>query len=200
MKSRLLLLVLSAVCLLFLACGGAKQMAQTEKQTESESPCSDWFTNVPEDPDYLYAAATATSKDLQMAINKAKQQGRTDIGGQMETRLAGLTKRFQEEIGAGQDAQINAQFTEVSKSVVSTTLNGCKVKYQTTKQEGPIWRACVLMEYPIGAANAQFLQSIKDREALRQKAAATDAFKELDAEVQKYEQEKEKKLQDNQQQ
>ena len=195
MKSKSFLLVLSAVCLLLLACGGAKQMTQSEKQTASESPCPDWFTNVPKDPDYLYAASTATSKDLQMAINKAKQQGRADIGAQMETHLTGLTKQFQEEIGTGQDAQINAQFTEVSKSVVSTTLNGCKAKQQSTKQEGTIWRACVLMEYPVGAANAQFLQSIKDREALRQKAAATDAFKELESEVQKYEMEKEKKPQ-----
>lgn len=189
MKFRSLLLMLAFLSLFLMFCGGSKQMVQTE-QPANESPCPDWFTNVPEDPDYLFAAATATSKDLQMAINKAKQDARVDIGAQMETRLQGLVKQFQEEIGTGEDSQINSQFTTVSKTVVSTTLNGCKAKNQTTKKEGTLWRACILMEYPIGAANAQFLQQLKNNDLLRQKAAATDAFKELETEVQKFEEEK----------
>ncbi len=195
MKSRLFMMVLSVFCLLLMACGGAKQMAQSENQTEkqdNESPCPDWFINVPEDPDHLYAAATATSKDLQLAINKAEQDTRVKIGAQLETRLQSLTKQFKEEIGEGADATVDAQFTTVSKTVISTTLSGSKVKKQSTKQEGQTWRACVLMEYPIGAANARFLQSLKETENLRVKAAATEAFKELEAEVEKYEQEKEK--------
>lgn len=189
MKSRSLLLMLVIFSVLFMFCGGSKQVVQTQ-QPVSESPCPDWFTNVPEDPDYLYAAATATSKDLQTAINKAKQDARVDIAAQMEARLQGLVKQFKEEIGEGEDSQVNAQFTTVSKTVVSTTLNGCKAKNQYTKREGTLWRACILMEYPIGAANAQFLQQLKNNDLLRQKTAATDAFKELEAEVQKFEEEK----------
>lgn len=184
MKSRLFSVLLVVTSWLLLACGGSQQMAK------NDTPCPDWFVSVPEDPDYLFSAATATSKDLQTAINKAKQDGRADVGAQMEARLTSLTKQFKEEIGEGADSRIDAQFTVVSKTVVSTTLNGCKVRSQSTKQEGPIWRACVLMEYPIGAANAKFLQSVKENDLLRQKATATDAFKELEAEVQKYEQEK----------
>lgn len=192
MKSRSLLLMFAILSMFFMFCGGSKQVVQTE-QPASESPCPEWFTNVPEDPDYLYAAATATSRDLQMAINKAKQDARVDIGSQMETRLQGLVKQFQEEIGEGEESQVNAQFTTVSKTVVSTTLNGCKAKNQHTKKEGTLWRACILMEYPIGAANAQFLQQLKNDDLLRQKTAATDAFKELETEVQKFEEEKTKK-------
>ena len=36
----------------------------------------EWFSTPPEDPNYLYATATATSKDMQMAINSAKEGGR----------------------------------------------------------------------------------------------------------------------------
>ncbi len=197
MKFRLLLLMLAFLSLFLMFCGGSKQMVQMQQQPASESPCPDWFTNVPEDPDYLYAAATATSKDLQTAINKAKQDARVDIASQMEARLQGLVKQFKEEIGEGEDSQVNAQFTTVSKTIVSTTLNGCKAKNQYTKKEGTLWRACILMEYPIGAANAQFLQQLKNNDLLRQKTAATDAFKELETEVQKFEQEKEAKKQQN---
>lgn len=193
MKSKTLLLMLIILCTFLNFCGGSKQIVQTQGLAENESPCPDWFTNVPEDPDYLYAAATATSKDLQLAINKAKQDGRVDIASQMEARMQGMVKQFKEEIGEGEDSRVDAQFTTVSKTIVSTTLNGCKAKNQNTKKEGTLWRACVLMEYPIGAANAQFLKQLKDNDLLRQKIAATDAFKELETEVQKYEQEKSEK-------
>ena len=46
------------------------------------------------------------------------------------------------------------------------------------------------MHYPIGAANAQFLESLKNQKILNQRVQASEAFKELEAEVQKYEQEK----------
>ena len=195
MKSKLILPVLSTTCLLFLACGGSKQVTKTENQdvqpAQSESP--EWFTNVPQDPNFLYAPATATSKDLQMSVNKAQQQGRLGIATVLETRFQGLNKQFQQETGLGEQSEFAAQTTVTIKEVVSTTLTGCKTKTQITKKEGELWRAWVLMEYPIGEANAKFLQALKERDILRQKVAATEAFKELEAEVEKYEQEKEKK-------
>jgi len=195
-KSKLILLVLSTICLLFWACGGSKQMTQTEEKpdvllAQNESP--QWFTNVPQDPNFLYAPATATSKDLQMSVNKAQQQGRLGIANVLETRFQGLNKQFQQETGLGEQSEFAAQTTVTIKEVVSITLTGCKTKTQITKKEGELWRAWVLMEYPIGEANAKFLQALKERDILRQKVAATEAFKELEAEVEKYEQEKEKK-------
>jgi hypothetical protein len=185
--------MLALFTLIIGACGGSKENVKPVVEPVSESPCPDWFVSPPEDPDFLFAAATATSRDLQMAINKARQDARLEIASQMETYLQGLTKQFKEEIGEGEESQMNAQFTTVSKSVVSTTLNGCKTKNQHTKKEGTLWRACILMEYPIGVGNAQFLQQLKNNDLLRQKTAATDAYKELETEVEKYELKKEAK-------
>jgi len=186
MKSKLFFLILILSLTTLIACGSQKQVVKSETQTDTSVP--DWFNTPPEEPDYLYAAATATSKDLQMAINKAKQQGRADIGSQLELRLQGLNKQFQEEVGVGEESDFAAQTTVVIKEVVSQTLSGCKVKHQKTNKEGSIWRAYVLMQYPIGAANAQFLESLKSQKILNQRVRATEAFKELEAEVQKYEQ------------
>ncbi len=189
MKSRFLLLMLSVLCVVFMFCGGSKQVVQTQ-QPVSESPCPAWFDNVPQHPDTLFAAATATSRDLQMAITRAQQQSRANIASQVEVRLDGLNKQFQEETGMGQDADYASVMSVVIKEVVSQTLSGCKAKYQVTKKEGEIWRACVLMEYPIGAANARFLENLKKQQQIEQRIRATDAYKELDEEVQKYKQEK----------
>ncbi len=167
-------------------CGGGQQMLQNN----AESPCPDWFNNPPVDPEYLFSVATATSRDLQMAINKAKQQALLDIAGQIETRVKGLAKQFTEEIGLGEDAQFNSQMTQAIKTVVSTTINGAKPRFQNTSKEGVLWRACVLMELPMGELKAQFMQNLKNREILRQKLRASEAFQELEEEVEKYEQEK----------
>jgi len=190
MKSKLFFLILIISFTILIACGSQKQVVKSETQTESETSVPDWFNTPPEEPDYLYAAATATSKDLQMAINKAKQQGRADIGSQLEIRLQGLNKQFQEEVGVGEESDFAAQTTVVIKEVVSQTINGCKVKHQKTNKEGSIYRAYVLMQHPIGAANAQFLESLKSQKIVNQRLQATEAFKELETEVQKYEQEK----------
>ena len=192
MNSKLFFLILTISLSMLIACGSQKQLVKSDTQTVSGSSVPIFYETPPQSPDTLFAAATATSKDLQMAVNKAKQQGRADIGSQLEIRLQGLNKQFQEEVGVGEESDFAAQATVVIKEVISQTLNGCKVKHQKTNKEGSIWRAYVLMQYPIGAANAQFLESLKNKKILNQRVRATDAFKELDAEVQKYEQEKNK--------
>ncbi len=171
---------------LLTACGGGGKMAKYK----SDAPCPDWFTNLPQDTTYLYSAATATSTDLQLAIDKAKQSGRVDIASQFEVRMKSMFKQFQQELGTVDDPQMSQQFTSVSKAVVSNVLYGCKAKYQVTKREGNLWRACVLMEYPMGEANARLLSMLKQQKLLNQKLAATRAFQELEEEVAKYEQEK----------
>ncbi len=200
MRRLIRLFLAITLCAFLLACGGAKQMTQENTSpvlVNNTSPCPDWFLNLPQDDNYLLAAATATSKDLQLALNKAMQEGRANIGAQVEARLQGLTQQFKEEIGEGESAQLDADFTAVSKTVVSTTLNGSRAKNQATRQEGGLWRACVLMEYPIGAAKAKFVEAIKEREPLREKLAGSEGFKLLDTEAEKFEMEKRRKAEKN---
>ncbi len=200
MKSFVCFLPALLLGALLLACGGAKVMTHENTSpvlVNNTSPCPDWFSNPPQSEDYLFAPATATSRDLQLAINKAMQEGRANLGAQVESRMQALTQQFKEEIGEGESAQLDADFTIVSKTVVSTTLRGSRVKNQTATQEGGLWRACVLMEYPLGAARAKFLEAIKENEPLRQKLASTESFRKLDTETEKFDMEKRRKAGQN---
>ena len=151
------------------------------------SPCPSWFEKVPEDPDFVYAPATATSRDLQLAINKAKTEGRTELASQLEVRMQGLRKKFDEEVGLGADAEFNALYSQAVKEVISQVLVGSRVSEQTTKQENGVWRACVLMELPVGAANAALAARIKANQAMYTRFRASQSFKEMEEEVEKYE-------------
>jgi hypothetical protein len=179
------LLVLLALTLGMLGCGGGAPQPGTPEATLVDIP--DWYSNPPTDPNYLFAAATAMSRDMQLSVDKAKQQARTDLASQLEVKVKGMTKSFTEEVGTNEDSELLTQFTEASKAVVSTVMNGTRVNKQDIKVENGIYRAYVLMELPLGAANAALMQQIKNNQNLYTRFRATQAFDELETEVEKYE-------------
>jgi hypothetical protein len=179
MRIKLGFLVLAA-SLMFLGCGSQKPLQNTDT-----GDIPGWFINVPKDPNFIYAAKTSTSQDLQLAFDKATTDARVEIGRQVELKVEGLQKRFQEETANNIDAQLLDQFTQANKTVVATSLSGSRVSKQVQIKDGDQWRAYVMVEYPIGAANDAFLQQIKRNEQLYTRLRATQTFKELDEEVKK---------------
>jgi len=155
-----------------------------------------WYTDPARDNDRLIGVATATSRDLQTAVDKAKQDGRVDIARQLDVRVAGLSKRFIEDTGLDKDAELLGMFTQVSKTVVSDSLNGTRLAKQKLDREGGTYRAYVEMEMPIGEANARFLDKIRSQERLHTRVRASEAFQELDREVEAYEEWKRKQAGD----
>ena len=176
-------LVLLAIAVLSLGCGGKTA------STGNSLGLPEWFQAVPEDPGYIFAVATSTSRDLGMSVNKAKQQARVDIAQQMETKVKSMIKQFNEEVGLGEEAEFLSQTTEVSKSVTSKVLNGSKARKVETVKEGEIiYRSYVLMEMPIGPANAALMEAIKKQQNMYTRFRASQGFQELEGEIDKYDQ------------
>lgn len=163
-------------------CGGSKSLTTTDT---GEVP--EWFITIPQDPNYLFAARTATSRDLSLAVDKAVTNARAEIGRQVQVKVEALQKSMQEEVGGADDAQLIEMITQVTKIVVSTTLSGSKVKHQIHVRDGDAYRAYVLVEYPIGATNQAFMQALKNNEQMYTRFRSSETFKELDEEVKKYE-------------
>ena len=123
---------------------------------------------------------------MQMSIDKAANEGRADIARQLEDKVNSLEKRFREEVGTGENAQYIEQFTSANKQITSNVLVGSKIKEQQFFQTGSNWTAFVLMELPLGAMKEAMLNQIKKNEQMYTRFRATQVFKELDDEVQKY--------------
>lgn len=149
-----------------------------------------WYTNVPQDPNYLFAANTQSSQDMQLAVDKASEAARADIARQLQVKIEGLQKRFAEETGTGDSAQLLQMFTQAEKTIVSETLRGSTVKDQKIVKDGTLWRAYVLVEYPIGAANEALMRQIKNNNQMYTRFRASQAFKELQNDVNEYEKSK----------
>jgi len=190
MRSLFSLSLLLLLAIFIMGCGGSKPLVQTKASSIPE-----WFSNTPQDPNFLYAARTATSRDLGLAIDKAVTNARAEIARQYEVKVTGLTKSFQEEIGSSEDSEINELFTQTVKTVVSTTLMGSRASKTTHVRDGNNYRAYVLVEYPIGAANQAFITALKANQNMYTRFRASEAFKEMDEEVQKYEEWKKEQAQ-----
>ncbi len=175
----LLLVVLAAA---LLGCGGGPKSLQSA----SECDVPDWYSNTPQDAHYLLAAKTATSQDMQVSLDKATTDARTEIGRQADLRVQGLQKKFDEEVGVANDAQLLQQFTEANKTVVSTSLSGSRIRSQKMCKDGDIWRSYVLVEYPVGAASEAFMQQLQKNDQMLTRVRSSQTFKELDQEVQKF--------------
>ena len=147
-----------------------------------------WYLNIPDDPDRFYAPATARAGDMQFAVDKAKNNARVELGNQLQTKISALFKQFRDETGTPEDAEFIEQATSVSKSVVSEVMTGSKVSKQEVEQKGAMYHAFVLMEMPIGEANAALMAKIKTNNHLYTRFRAAQGFKELESEVDKYEQ------------
>lgn len=146
-----------------------------------------WFKKPPTSKEYMYAPATATSRDLQIALNKAEAEGRLQLGQQLEVKYGALTRRFQEETGAGAGAQLLQEYEQTYKAVVSQVLIGTKPKETKFQVEDGTYRAWVLMQLPVGAASERLLKQLQAQEQMYTRFRATQAYKDLNAEVEQYE-------------
>lgn len=183
MKSNIYAITfLITISIMLLACSSSKSLSDTDTGDIPE-----WYLTPPTSDDYIYAPATATSQDMELAVNKGETEARGKIGRQMEVKVNSMQKKFEEEVGETESSQLLQQFTQVTKTVVSTELTGSTVKEKEILQDGDNWRVYVLMQYPIGDAQKAFLTNISKNKELYTRYRSTEAFKELDEDVKKYE-------------
>ena len=148
-----------------------------------------WYENSPNaDEGNLYAAAVADSRDMAVATKKAKVDARADLARQMATKVQDLTKLFQEEVGTDAESELLEQFTSATKVVTSETLHGTQEEEKEVHdlEDGTI-RVYVLMSLPIGAANQALMAKLKANEHLYTRFRASQAFEELNSEIEAYE-------------
>ena len=169
---------------LLCACGGPKTVNLAPRPNqEVVKQIPEWLLKPPADQDHLYAAASATSRDLQVALQKARINAQADLAQQLNNRLANLTKQFQEETGMAEDSALLSQFSSATKAVTQQTLEGARVDQQQVLPEKEVYRAYVLMSLPLGQANQLLMSKLKANQELYTRFRATQAFDELDKEL-----------------
>jgi len=181
------MLTISLVLILvtiIVGCGGTQKTGITPPATSAViESAPEWFLTPPQDPNFLFATGTATSRDMQLARDKASDAARMEIVKSIETHFDGLSKRFQEEVGTSADAQYLDQFTQATKSVASQVLSGVSIDKTSLATEAGIFRAYVLLKMSLAASDQALLNKIKQQEQLYTRFRSTQVFDELQKEV-----------------
>ena len=135
----------------------------------------------------LCSTSTATSGDLQMAVDKAIIDAKATTADKLSGLMNGKVSRYIEELGSQGDQSLYDEASRVISGLfVDVNLAGYRITQKSVQQEGSRYRAYVLLEFPIGEANMRLVEEIKKNERLESRLRATEAYKDLELEVQRY--------------
>ncbi len=183
--------MITTLALLLVGCGSTKGPDLTpdaNRKTIKNVP--DWFMNTPKKEGFKYHSATATSQDLQMAIDKATLNASNALAGQMDSEMNAVVKRAQEETGLGSDSQVIDQFSQAQEQIISQSLKDYSIAEKEIQEERSnndyIYRAYVLIEWDEGAAQKRLLAQIKADEQVYNAMRATELFDEMEKKVEAY--------------
>ena len=184
-----ILLLTLALSMLIIGCAGPKQASTTTGPATDETikNIPEWALNIPQDPNFIFEVGTATSRDMQLARDKAGDAARMNIAKSLETHFQGLSKRFQEEVGTAENSQYLDQFTQATKAVVSTVLTGVYTEKTKVLNEGGVFRSYVLLKLSIGASSQALMNKIKQQEEMYTRFRASETFKELEKQTEDFE-------------
>ncbi len=188
-KHSILYLILVLVIINCGAKSGPNLSPDASKKTIMSSP--DWFLNPPYKEGFKSNASSATSQDMQLAIDKARTSASTTLAGMIESEWNALIKRLQEETGLEENSKLIDQFSSTQEQVISKRLNDINVSKREVMEEKTddgkkIYRAYVLVEYDEGAAQKRMLEQIKADEQLYNAMRATELYEEMNKKVEEY--------------
>ncbi len=188
--STSLIVLFLGSAIIWAGCGGpVAEPVKKPAETKDAGP-PDWFLNLPENTDCIYSVGTHRSKSMEMALSDAKHAAQAEMASQLEVKISSIFKRFREEVGMGEDAELRATATAASKGVASTALKGTRVAKQDIDrekgEEHDLYRAYVLMELPVKSINAALVGKVKENTDMYTRFRASQGFKELESEIEKH--------------
>ena len=191
-----LLYTITISMVLIIACGGStpprapvdmpSQSQAANPQTPMDVP--NWFMMTPEpDDEYaVYATGEATSRKMNIAMQKSTQQARANLGQSINAKVQSLIESMVEEAGMGDNVQITEFYSEASKSVSNETLSGAivikKYPYQTSSGGYRVYVLMGLKKAPFdNAASQAIVSKVKENqeEAMYATFKKTQAFNRL---------------------
>ena len=127
---------------------GEYDMVKAEPVVMSGTP--KWFTKMPNDtPDMIFAAATASSPDMQMALDKARLQAERKLIEMHGSKISSLTKSNRTDTG---DTMIESTSITMQKNANGELIGAQRVDSQV-EFDGKAYRAFVLLRLPLSDNN-----------------------------------------------
>jgi len=147
----------------------------------------EWFLNHPKDENNIYSSGTAVTPDMQLAVDIAILNAKTTLADRINGRLSSKTKQFVKRIGSNDlDAAVAQDIQKATVNLIADVdVTGYAVDQSKIVQDGPQYRAYVLLTYSDKEANKIIINRLRKERMLLDKLQATVAYKDLEESVAK---------------
>ena len=172
---------------------------QTNTVSKQIEQIPEWYLNIPSADDTIYSSGSARAPDLQLAVDIAVMNAKTTLADRINGKLDSMTKSFVAKIGSNDlDTSVLNEIEKVSKNVIaSVDVAGYIIDKSDVTQEGTQYRAYVLLAYNNEEATKVLMNRMKRDKMIYSRIRSTEAWKELEDEVNKSKNEDEAKSMEN---
>ena len=172
---------------------------QTNTVSQQIEQIPEWYLNIPSADDTIYSSGSARAPDLQLAVDIAIMNAKTTLADRINGKLDSMTKSFVAKIGSDDlDTSVLNEIEKTSKNVIaSVDVAGYVVDQSDITQEGTQYRAYVLLAYNSEEATKIMMNRMKRDRMIYSRIRSTEAWKELENEVNKSKEEDEAKSMEN---
>ena len=161
-----------------------EQKAEAVEDTVSEIP--GWCIEPPKSNVATFACGSGLSMNLNIARTRALLDAKRQIADVFYGDISTKVKEFVSSTGSENNEEVLQKITTATQNtIVQAKLIGYSQKETETQAIGTKYRHYILLEYPHGAANNAFMDELRKSEILRTDQAAQRALAELEAEINK---------------
>ena len=160
---------------------------EIKKVETAVSQIPKWYIEIPKDKENVYSTGTATAPDLQLAVDIATMNAKTTLADRINGRLDAMIKTFIAKVGQDDlDSEVLTEVEKVSKNLIAEVdVAGYVPTTVKVYPSGTQFRAFVLLTYSEKEARKVIVNRMRKNRLAYSKLKATDAWKELEDEVEK---------------
>ena len=158
---------------------------QTAKVKRAVSLMPSWYKEMPEKKGSIFTVGSATAPDLQLAVDIATLNGKVVLADRINGKLKAMTKSWVAKFGQSDvDARVMTEIEKVAKNVIANVdVAGYSPVKVDVFEAGTQYRAFVLLEYSDKEASKITFNRLRKDRLVYSRLRSTEAWKELDEEV-----------------
>jgi|TARA_Y100000310_G_scaffold145111_1_gene144465 sulfate adenylyltransferase subunit 1 (EFTu-like GTPase family) len=158
---------------------------KTAKVNAAISVVPDWYKKMPEKKGSIFTVGAATAPDLQFAVDIATLNAKVVLADRINGKLKAMTKSWMAKFGNSDvDASVMTEIEKVAKNVIANVdVAGYNPIEVDVFPAGTQYRAFVLLEYSDKEAAKVILNRMRKDRMVYSRLRSTEAWKELEREV-----------------